>query len=588
MDGQDCVSMHVSGEPPLSREPAVEAPIVENADTTQQTNIPVGSGQKRKQVESRSKIWEHFVKIFDEKGVLVKGKCIYCARVYCCHSKKHGTSSIRNHMLSCLKNTHSKDTRQVLLTYQPITAAIPTEEPTGVLGTWVFDQTAIRRALAEMHIIDELPFRFVDRQGFRKFMSIACPRFKIPSRWTIARDIYQIYLDEKLNLKRLFRETTQRVSITTDTWTSVQRINYMCITAHYIDHQWKLQKKIISFVQVTSHKGEYIAKALENCLLEWGLKNIFTVTVDNASSNDTAVGFFKKKLLSWGASSVKVQYLHMRCIAHILNLAVQDGLKQADTSLSRVRGAVKYVRNSPARLQKFKDISDLIGVEAKCGLHLDVPTRWNSTYLMLKSALCNEKVFEAYEENVSSYSVDLGLDTLDTMDWISCESMVTVLQNFYEMTLRISGSLYVTSNTFFSEVSDLFLVLQDLMKSDRPSTSSMGSTMKSKLDKYWGDPEKMNFLIFFANVLDPRDKFEYLPFQLNALYTEKKGEKFFESIKVALTELFSDYVSNYTDCVGGSSESSSTPAGLVIYEEESARPVSKFKAQLKKQKLESG
>ncbi|CAH9050908.1 unnamed protein product [Cuscuta epithymum] len=60
------------------------------------------------------------------------------------------------------------------------------------------------------------------------------------------------------------------------------------------------------------------------------------------------------------------------------------------------------------------------------------------------------------------------------------------------------------------------------MKSDRPSTSTMGTTMKSKLDKYWGDPEKMNFLIFFANVLDPRDKFEYLPFQLNALYTEKK------------------------------------------------------------------
>ena len=72
----------------------------------------------------------------------------------------------------------------------------------------------------------------------------------------------------------------------------------MCITAHFIDDQWKLQKKIISFVPITSHKGEYIAKALENCILEWGLKYVFCVTVDNASSNDIAINYFKKKFLS--------------------------------------------------------------------------------------------------------------------------------------------------------------------------------------------------------------------------------------------------------------------------------------------------
>ena len=72
----------------------------------------------------------------------------------------------------------------------------------------------------------------------------------------------------------------------------------MCITAHFIDDEWRLYKKIISFVPVSSHRGEYIAKALESCLLEWGLMNIFTVTVDNASSNDTAIAYFKKKLLT--------------------------------------------------------------------------------------------------------------------------------------------------------------------------------------------------------------------------------------------------------------------------------------------------
>ena len=72
----------------------------------------------------------------------------------------------------------------------------------------------------------------------------------------------------------------------------------MCITVHFIDDEWRLHKKIISFVHVSSHRGEYIAKALERCLLEWGLMNIFSVTIDNASLNDTTIAYFKKKLLT--------------------------------------------------------------------------------------------------------------------------------------------------------------------------------------------------------------------------------------------------------------------------------------------------
>ena len=108
----------------------------------------------------------------------------------------------------------------------------------------------------------------------------------------------------------------------------------MCVTAHFVDNGWNLHKKIISFVPVTSHRGEYIEKALETCLIEWGLKYVFSITMDNASSNDTTVGFLKKKLLSWGASSVRMKFLHMRCISHILNLIVNNGLKESSLSVS--------------------------------------------------------------------------------------------------------------------------------------------------------------------------------------------------------------------------------------------------------------
>lgn len=84
-------------------------------------------------------------------------------------------------------------------------------------------------------IIDELPFRFDEKEDFKQFMKVAQPCFHIPSRTTVTRDCFDLFDEEKRKLMAAFKETQQRVSLTTDTWTSIQRINYMVITAHWID-----------------------------------------------------------------------------------------------------------------------------------------------------------------------------------------------------------------------------------------------------------------------------------------------------------------------------------------------------------------
>ena len=78
----------------------------------------------------------------------------------------------------------------------------------GVLSTWKFDQNAIRNALTELIIINELPFKFI--------MVVACPRFKISSRWTISRDCYSYFVDERSKLKLFFKEHCQRVGLIAD------------------------------------------------------------------------------------------------------------------------------------------------------------------------------------------------------------------------------------------------------------------------------------------------------------------------------------------------------------------------------------
>jgi len=93
-----------------------------------------------------------------------------------------------------------------------------------------------RESIAKMIIIDELPFRFVENVGFRSMISVCCPSLNMPSRITIARDIYHLYVDERVELKKYLVHSCQRVSAITDTWTSLQRINYMVITAHFVDN----------------------------------------------------------------------------------------------------------------------------------------------------------------------------------------------------------------------------------------------------------------------------------------------------------------------------------------------------------------
>ena len=187
-----------------------------------------------------------------------------------------------------------------------------------------------------------------------------------------------------------------------------------------------------------------MAACITNCLLEWGLDNVLTITVDNASSNDVTVKKMSKKLSNWGTNIMDGDHLHVSCMSHILNLIVQDGLKEIGKSIKLVRQAVKYIKQSPARLRKFKEYCESKLITCKKSLCLDVPTRWNSTYSMLDIAQHFELAFERYSfkdieylnhlrtfgsdsfENKDETSVDDGTTSniLSSVDWKNVRSMV--------------------------------------------------------------------------------------------------------------------------------------------------------------------
>jgi len=141
---------------------------------------PEVSGSRRK-----SKYWAHFSDTVEE-GIV---KCKYCSK-FIRASSKNETSALKNHLERCKKYPANLDRKQKLIDFD--TRTIVNEDGSvqtvSVPKCWHFDHDISRKALARMAILDELPFMFVEREGFRDFCKTMHPDFLVPSRYTITRD----------------------------------------------------------------------------------------------------------------------------------------------------------------------------------------------------------------------------------------------------------------------------------------------------------------------------------------------------------------------------------------------------------------
>jgi hypothetical protein len=108
-------------------------------------------------------------------------------------------------------------------------------------------------------------------------------------------------------------------------------------------------------------------------------------------------------------------------------------------------------------------------------------------------------------------------------DWENARTLLKFLKIFYMVTLRFSGSLHATSNSFFNELIYMHTNLLQLCKSRDNLLSGMAMNMMLKFEKYWGCEANKKNLLYVANVLDPRLKLKYVKFYFGELYDYDKA-----------------------------------------------------------------
>ncbi|CAN6920809.1 unnamed protein product [Brassica oleracea] len=442
-----------------------------------------------------------------------KIRCNLCKRFYFLNLRKNGTSTLTRHMKVCPKavGTPRSSSRKV-------------------------DMTVFREMIAMAIIEHDLPYKFLEYKRIKMAFTYANSSIEYWSRNTAASDVLKIYEREKQKLRKILNDLPGRVCLTTDLWRAITIEGYLCLTAHYVDDDWNLQAKILSFVAFPPpHTGIAIAMKLVELLKEWGLeKKVFCLTVDNASSNDSMQSILKRQLhkdLVCGG-----EFFHVRCSAHILNLIVQDGLAVIGGALQKIRESVKFVRGSESREIMFQSCVETVGVEDdEGGLALDVSTRWNSTFLMLSRAVKFKHALGHLADVEASY-----VSFPSYFEWRRAEMLSELLKPFSEITDLISGSSYPTSNLYFNEIWMIECWLRAHANSSDQVICEMVKCMKLKFDKYW---EEYSDILTIAAVLDPRLKFEILEYCFSVL-DQSTCKRRLANVRSKIYKLFGAYKKN--------------------------------------------
>lgn len=261
--------------------------------------------------------------------------------------------------------------------------------------------------------------------------------------------------------------------------------------------------------------------------------------------------------------------MHMRCVAHITNLIVGSGLKKLNSSILAIRNAVKFVRSSPQIFEVFKKAIGREKLPFKGMVCLDMPTRWNSTYAMLESALRLKRAFKRMEQDTTSSYLAYFNEAEEEFDedgnvivakkgnkkvgppldkdWDNCEVFVNFLRVFYEVTLRVSASLKPVVHTTLHDIIAIEQVMANMLNVPIESASDtdllmveVGLAMKSKYNKYFGEFKNLNPLIILGLVLDPRFKLKHITHILTVVMGWKTYEVEAKTTQIK-TLLFSMY-----------------------------------------------
>nr|XP_022908982.1 uncharacterized protein LOC111420259 [Onthophagus taurus] len=265
-----------------------------------------------------------------------------------------------------------------------------------------------------------------------------------------------------------------------------QRTNYFGINVQFVDDNDKICINTIAVKDTKAqHGSDFLKTLIIDVLREYDIKfqQILSIVTDNASNMKTTIDKLNldESLQNHKSNEDNVddeeividleteetEYIalasqhkinHMRCAAHTLQLAIRDGLKEVHATqlIGKIRNIVVILRNPK--------IDGLLKRKAGKGAIIDQPTRWGSTFVMIKRFL-----------ELKPFISDLvHPDIVLTEDmWIQIMELETLLRQPHIVTVQLQ-SADLTPGVFLKEWKNLIF---NLSKIEGPIAEGIRSSM---------------------------------------------------------------------------------------------------------------
>ena len=333
----------------------------------------------------------------------------------------------------------------------------------------------INEALLTLIVVRNLPFAIVEWPEFHTLCQALNSQSEgviTTAHSTITNKLKGCWTNHKDVVRRDLQSAISNIHISLDIWTSPNHHLLLAICAHYTTHLLKRQKALLALCTVAGHSGQNQFNVLLPVLQDYGvIRKLGAIVADNASPNNTLCEIIEDHMLLEEAREWRAKHWRIRCIGHIINLAVQAFLfadmmdieelesydkkeQQGDTRdkearrikfrlmgpLGQMHNIVIHIRGSTSRIVEFLELASRL-------IPLDNRTRWNSWDLMLAVALELRPAIEKYCQNHES---ELQDDELTPEDWRRLRAIQDFLEPFQTATLYTEGDCAAIDRVLFT------------------------------------------------------------------------------------------------------------------------------------------
>jgi hypothetical protein len=404
------------------------------------------------------------------------------------------------------------------------------------------DYAAARRALAMFIISSGLSLSLVEGSAFKRFIAAVNPLYPC-SRPILDRDVMDLYGKEINSLQVIMSEAPGRISFAIDRWKGKETGEnynddiYICISACFIDADWKLQRRIMGFKHLAFPEDVmYVADTVESCFTELEVdQKVMCITLDNALDDASVANSLKTSLVDNSRLLCDGELFQMHCCTDILNSVVKAGLELIDDVVDKIRHGIHYITYSRKRENEFyRCAKEICLLDVTMKLRADLVVYWDSTYKMLACALYYK---EALKHFASKHRTFLSNFHLGDEEWDRVATMEKFIKPLYDITCTFLSTKHKTASSYFLGVYKVNRLLE-VTKEQENFMSAMVKDMKAKFEKYWSE---YSLVLACAAVLDPRYKLNLVSYCFKKIYGDVDASQYTDKVVALLCRLSTEY-----------------------------------------------